>query len=89
MGPILYHDGFHEKGSWQLGGFQKEGRKEFHILYISNHYFGVFPGGSDCKESAYNAGDLGLIPGSGRSSGEGNSSPLHYSWLENPMDRGS
>ena len=39
--------------------------------------------------SAYNAGDPGLIPGSGRSSGEGNGKPLQYSCLENPMDRGA
>ena len=45
-----------------------------------------FPGGSDCKASAYNAGDLGSIPGLGRSPGEGNSNPLQYSCLENPMD---
>ena len=45
-----------------------------------------FPGGSDGKVSVYNAGDLGLIPGSGRSSGEGNGNPLQYSYLENPMD---
>ena len=48
-----------------------------------------FPGGSDDKESACNAGDLGLIPGSGRSPGEGNGNPLQYSCLENPMDRGA
>ena len=47
-----------------------------------------FPGGSDGKESAYNAGDPGLIPGLGRSPGEGNGYPLQYSCLENPMDRG-
>ena len=40
------------------------------------------------KVSAYNAGDPGLIPGSGRSSGEGNGNPLHYSCLENSMDGG-
>ena len=45
-----------------------------------------FPGGSDGKASVYNAGDLGSIPGSGRSSGEGNGNPLQYSCLENPMD---
>ena len=44
-------------------------------------------GGSDGKVSAYNAGDLGLIPGSGRSPGEGNGSPLQYFCLENPMDK--
>ena len=46
-------------------------------------------GGSDSKESACNAGDLGLIPGSGRFPGEGNGYPLQYSCLENPMDRGA
>ena len=50
---------------------------------------GGFPGGSDGKESAYNAGDLGLIPGWGRSPGGGHGSPLQYSRLENPMDRGA
>ena len=43
------------------------------------------PGGSEVKVSASNAGDLGLIPGSGRSPGEGNGNPLQYSCLENPM----
>ena len=41
------------------------------------------------KESACTAGDVGLIPGSGRSPGEGNGNPLQYSCLENPMDRGA
>ena len=40
-------------------------------------------------KSACNAGDSGLIPGSGRSPGEGNGNPLQYSYLENPMDRGT
>ena len=48
-----------------------------------------FPGSSEGKESAGNAGDLGLIPGSGRSPGKGNGNPLQYSCLENPMDRGA
>ena len=47
-----------------------------------------FPGGSDHKESAWNA-DLGSIPGSERYSGEGNGYPLQYSCLGNPMDRGA
>ena len=47
------------------------------------------PGGSDGKESACNAGDQGLIPGSGRSPGEGNGNPLQCSWLENLMDGGA
>ena len=48
-----------------------------------------FPGGSEVKASACNAGDLGSIPGQGRSLGEGNGNPLQYSCLENPMDRGA
>ena len=47
-----------------------------------------FPSGSDNKESASNVGDPGSIPGSGRSTGEGNGYPLQCSCLENPMDRG-
>ena len=49
------------------------------------------PDGSVVKKLAVNAGDIGdmgSIPGSGRSSGEGNGNPLQYSWLENPMDGG-
>ena len=48
-----------------------------------------FPGGSDGKASARNVGDPGLIPGSGRSPGEGNGNPLQYSCLENSMDGGA
>ena len=51
-----------------------------------------FPGGSDGKDgtaSARNAGDLGLIPGSGRSPGEGHGTPLQYYCLKDPMDRGA
>ena len=46
-------------------------------------------GGSVGKASACNAGDPGSIPGSGRSSGEGNGNPLQHSCLENPMDKGT
>ena len=45
-----------------------------------------FPGGSDGKASAYNAGDLGSNPGLGRSPGEANGNPHQYSRLKNPMD---
>ena len=58
----------------------------FHMIYSA---YRIFPGGTDGKVSAYNAGDLGLIPGSGRSPGEGNGNPLQYSCLENPMDGGT
>ena len=46
-----------------------------------------FPGGSNGKESAYNAEDLGSIPGLGRSPGGGHGNPFQYSYLESPMDR--
>ena len=50
---------------------------------------GEFPGGSDGKASAYSVGDLGSIPGLGKSSGEGSGNLLEYSCLENPMDGGA
>ena len=49
----------------------------------------AFPGGSEVKASASNAGDPGSIPGLGRSPGEGNDNPLQYPCLENLMDRGA
>ena len=56
------------------------------LRLITKHRFQIqgFPGSSAGKESAYNAGDLGSIPRSGRSPGEGNGNPLQYSWRENP-----
>ena len=48
-----------------------------------------FPTGIDGEETTCNAGDVGLIPGSGRFPGEGNGYPLQYSCLGNPMDRGA
>ena len=52
-------------------------------------YLSLFPLSSDGKASAYHAGDQGSIPESGRSSGEGNGTPLQYSCVENPMDEGA
>ena len=49
----------------------------------------TFPGGSDGRQSACNARDLGSVPGLGRSPGEGNGNPLQYSCLENFMERGA
>ena len=60
--------------------------KLIYIIYVYITY-GNVPGGSDGKASACNAGDLGSIPGSGRSPGEGSDNPLQYPCLENPMDR--
>ena len=53
-------------------------------MVILKHSEKNFPGGSGGEESACNEGDLGLIPGLGRSPGEGNGYPLQYSYLENP-----
>ena len=55
------------------------------LEFLKSHRF---PGGSDGKESACNAGDPGLIPGSGRSPGERNGNPIQYYCLESSMDRG-
>ena len=52
-------------------------------------YLPSFTSGSDSKASAYNVGDLGLIPGLERSPGEENGNPLQFSCLENPMDGGA
>ena len=57
------------------------------LLPLPSPILKAFPGGSEVKASACNAGDLGSIPGSGRSPGEGNGNPLQYSCPENPMDR--
>ena len=62
------------------------------VSLVNTHHlmFGLgFPGGSHGKESACNAGDPGLIPGSGRSPGEGNDNYSSISCLENPMDSGA
>ena len=58
-----------------------------HVGHLLRVY--SFPGDSDDKESACDVGDRGLIPGSGKSSGEGNGNPLQYSCLGNSMDRGA
>ena len=70
-------------GEQALGG-KEEGNKE--ITHGRRILDVLFPGGSEVKAPASNVGDLGSIPGSGRSPGEGNGNPLQYSCLENPMD---
>ena len=60
------------------------------ILTFSHHFIKkCFPGGSGGKESACKAGDLGSVPGLGRSSGEGNGYSPQYSCVDSPMDRGA
>ena len=64
--------------------------EEGNLAKLHMHFpFVDFRGGSDGKASVYNAGDPGLIPGLGRSPGEGNGNPLQYYCLENPTDRGA
>ena len=72
-------------GDWDWQVYTTMYKTDKNWLYST----GGFPGIQVGKESACSAGDLGSIPGSGRSPGEGNGNPLQYSCLENPMDRGA
>ena len=76
-----------DTGAWQatVHGVARVG----HDLMTKPQYMLLNIGGSDGKESACSAGDLGSIPGLGRFPGEGNGNPLQYSCLKNPMDRGA
>ena len=82
-----------EPGRLQSMGPQRVGHNWAHTrTHTIGHYLAIkwcFPGGSEVKASACNAGDLGSIPGSGRFPGEGNGNPLQYSCLENPMGGGA
>ena len=84
-------------GQRSLMGYSPWGRRVRHD-WATNTFAGIelrfrdhysFPGSSDGKVSDCNVGNLGLIPGSGRSPGEGNDNPLQYSCLEKSMDRGA
>ena len=70
----------------ERGGKGPERRAQ-NITYNSSQ--GGFPGGSAVENLPANAGDVGLIPGSGKSPREGNGKPLQYSCLGNPMNRGT
>ena len=82
-------------GQRSLVGYSPRGHKEsdmteqLHFDFYNYTVLRGFPGGSDGKESAYTAGDPGLIPGSGRSLGGGNGNSLQYFCLGNHMDRGA
>ena len=77
-----------QKGKNMYLWFSRSYGTDFSHLLIFYLMMG-FPGGSEVKVSAFNAGDLGLIPGSGRFPGNGNGNPFQYSCLENSMDRGT
>ena len=72
--------------------FELQGAPEVVVIWAFMEILRGFPGGLEVKNlpaDAVDVGDVGLIPGSGRSPGEGHDSPLQYSCLENPMDRGA
>ena len=88
-GYPLQYSGLENSMDYRVHGVSKS------WVWLSDFHFHMlldfdFHSGSDSKESAYNTGDEGFNPWvrSGRSLGEGNDNPLHYSCLENPMDRG-
>ena len=83
--PVFLPGELHAQRS--LLGYSPWNHKESDTTEIQIALF-AFPRGSVGKESACNVGELGLIPGLGRSPGEGNGNPLQYSYLENFMDRG-
>ena len=95
--PVLLPGESH--GGRSLVGYSPWGRKESDTterLYLLKANLAPknickldFPGGLEGKASACNAGDLGSIPGLGRSPGEGNGNPLQHSCLKNPMDGGA
>jgi len=88
--PVLLPGKSH--GQRSIVDYSPWGRKESDTtewLHFTSGDWEGFPGGSDGKESACKGGDLGSIPGSGRSSGEGHDNPLPYCCLKNPMDRGT
>ena len=72
-----------------IGCYEKINMYLLSDLNTAKEFSYHFPGGSEVKASASNVGNPGSIPGSGRSPGEGNGSPLQYSCLENAMDRGA
>ena len=83
------NEGFYNSGS-KAGSLTRSGCELAYTPLISSLYLNEYFGGSDCKESAYNAGDpWGSIPGSERSPGGQHGNPLQYSCLENPMDKGA
>ena len=93
---VSWRNGVQRPCIWCQKGKKRKKKKDLALIMfcffnLAASYMDLlncFPGGSEVKESASNAGDLGSIPGSGRSPGEGNGNPLQDSCLENPMDGG-
>ena len=78
-----------EKTSRSTGSESRTRLSDFTSLSPHTYQYLGFPRGSEVKASASNAGDLGSVPGLGRSPGGGHGNPLQYSCLENPMDGGA
>ena len=74
---------------WQMVKYNSVTNKTTSWNILNKFFISILCSSSDGEASACNTGDLGLIPESGRSLGEGNGNPLQYSCLENPMDRGA
>ena len=92
--PALQADFFTVWASREVILLEVDCQSLLHLFGLIGFYIGPlsalgFPGGSDGKASACNVGDLGSIPGLGRSPGEGHGNPLQYSCLENSIDRGA
>ena len=85
----IYKDIGWREERWRVTANVYWGDENILELDTSNVFTEDFPGGSGGKVSVYNAGDLGSIPGLGRSPGEGNGNPLQYPCLENSMDGGT
>ena len=85
----IYKDIGWREERWRVTANVYWGDENILELDTSNVFTEDFPGGSGGKVSVYNAGDLGSIPGLGRSPGEGNGNPLQYPCLENSMDGGA
>ena len=89
--PIFLPGEFHGQRSWvgcSPRGYKDSDTTERLTLHFTSWVLKGFPGDSAVKNLPANAGDMGLIPGSGKSPGGENGSPLQYSYLENSMDRG-
>ena len=91
MGMSLSKLNGHSEGQGSLLCCSPWGCKELDMTeQVNNRYSHMhFSGGSAVKNPPANAGDMSLVSGSGSSPGEGNGNPLHFSSLENPMDRGA
>ena len=88
MGNAVERKG-REEGRFEKPILEIKFQVDYWKTNVAGELMAYFPGGSEGKASACNAGDPGSIPGLGRSPGEGNGNPLQYSCLENPMDRGA